>query len=109
MHQISHDEKRINSEALVKSNHKPKPPRLLVLCQTTTLSLADSRLIPRGGFASSASGTGRVLRRTVGGEQGERSSEMETAASAARLVNYPLVAALLAFAVAQSSKFFTTW
>jgi hypothetical protein len=34
---------------------------------------------------------------------------MATAAAAARFVNYPLVAALLAFAVAQSSKFFTTW
>jgi len=31
------------------------------------------------------------------------------AAAAAGVVNYPLVSALLAFAVAQSSKVFTTW
>ncbi|XP_052151851.1 uncharacterized protein LOC127770223 [Oryza glaberrima] len=31
------------------------------------------------------------------------------AAAAAAAVNYPLVAALVAFALAQSSKFFTTW
>ncbi|KAF0891716.1 hypothetical protein E2562_010927 [Oryza meyeriana var. granulata] len=30
-------------------------------------------------------------------------------AAAAAVVNYPLVAALVAFALAQSSKFFTTW
>uniref|UniRef100_A0A0D9W6F5 Phosphatidic acid phosphatase type 2/haloperoxidase domain-containing protein n=1 Tax=Leersia perrieri TaxID=77586 RepID=A0A0D9W6F5_9ORYZ len=30
-------------------------------------------------------------------------------AAAAAVVNYPLAAALLAFALAQSSKFFTTW
>ncbi|PAN38778.1 hypothetical protein PAHAL_7G197000 [Panicum hallii] len=34
---------------------------------------------------------------------------MGMAAAAAGVVNYPLVAALLAFAVAQSSKVFTTW
>lgn len=36
--QISHDEKRINSEAFVKSNHKPKPPR----------PLSDYHSLPRG-------------------------------------------------------------
>jgi hypothetical protein len=34
---------------------------------------------------------------------------MGMAAAAAAVVNYPLVAALLAFAIAQSSKVFTTW
>ncbi|ONM16507.1 Acid phosphatase/vanadium-dependent haloperoxidase-related protein [Zea mays] len=34
---------------------------------------------------------------------------MGASLASAGLVNYPLVAALLAFALAQSSKFFTTW
>ncbi|XP_040379227.1 uncharacterized membrane protein YuiD-like [Oryza brachyantha] len=34
---------------------------------------------------------------------------MSTDAAATAVVNYPLVAALVAFALAQSSKFFTTW
>jgi len=48
---------------------------------------------------------GRVLRR----REGEELEVAMAAAAAAGVVNYPLVSALLAFAVAQSSKVFTTW
>jgi hypothetical protein len=51
---------------------------------------------------------GRV-RYSSGRREEKRSFEMGASLASAGLVNYPLVAALLAFALAQSSKFFTTW
>lgn len=64
-------------------------------------------MLPRGRFVSSVA-AGRV-RYSSGRREEKRSFEMGASLASAGLVNYPLVAALLAFALAQSSKFFTTW